>query len=61
MPIKESTKKLHNDIRKEYQKLASIQEFGVQKYSDSWIRAKVAQKFYKSPTTIEKIVYFRVA
>ena len=61
MPVKDSTKKLHSDIRREFHKLASIREFGQKKYTDSWIRAKLAAKYYKSTVTIEHIVFFRAA
>jgi acetate kinase len=57
---KETTKSLHKDIRQEYEKLNNIREFGVKKYSEKYILAKVAEKFYKSPKTIENIVYHRV-
>jgi len=60
MPVKETTKQQYHVIRHEYAKLASIQEFGVQKHSNNWIICKLAKMFFKSPTTIENIIYYRV-
>lgn len=54
-----TTEKLYQAIQIEHEKLLSIQEHGVQKYSDIWILRELAHKFFKSPSTIEKIVYKR--
>jgi hypothetical protein len=56
---KESTKELYSDIRKEYERLTKITEFGVQKFTEAWIYNKLSKMFYKSPKTIENIVYYR--
>jgi hypothetical protein len=56
---KESTIELYNDIRREYQKLTNITEFGVQKFTEAWIYNKLSKMFYKSPKTIENIVFYR--
>lgn len=57
---KETTKKLYEDVRKEYERLSSIQEFGVQKHHEDWIRSWLANRFYKSKATIENIIFYRV-
>lgn len=56
---KETTIEIYTDIRKEFQKLSEVKEFGVKKYTDSWIYAKLGKTFYKSPKTIENIVWQR--
>ena len=48
------------DIRAEFMKLREIKEFNVKKYTDELIFAKIGFKFYKSPKTIENIVFYRV-
>lgn len=61
MAMRPQTIKLHQDIKAEFNKLSNVREFGVQKHSIEWILNKVAEKFYKSPKTIENIVFNRVA
>lgn len=56
---KEITNRLYNDVRKEYTKLSNVREFGAKKYSDQYIFAKLGNQFYKSPKTIENIVFGR--
>ena len=56
---KETTNRLYANIRKEFTKLSNIREFGAKKYSDQYIFAKLANQFYKSPKTIENIVFNR--
>ncbi len=58
--VKDNTVRLYKDIKNEFLKLTNIKEFGVQKYSEKWIFAKISNKFYKSPKTIENIVFNRV-
>ena len=53
----EDKERLHNDIRTEYNKLQSIIEFGVPKYTSAWIFRKLQQKYYLSPSYLEKLVY----
>ena len=57
---KPHTHKMYDDVRDEYKRLSEIKEFGVQKHSFDWIIAKVAEKFYRSPKTIENIIFNRV-
>lgn len=59
MATRTQTIRLHQDIKKEFDKLSRIEEFGVQKHSTLWILSAVAQKFYKSPKTVENIVFGR--
>ena len=60
MPVKQSTLKQYRAIRREYDRLSGIKEHGVQKYAEAWIVRKLAQRFFKSPSTIERILYHRV-
>ncbi|MEN5434109.1 hypothetical protein ABE545_10740 [Sphingobacterium faecium] len=53
------TIRLHSDIRREFDRMNSIKEHGVTKYSTAYILNAVAVKFYKSPKTIENIVFNR--
>jgi hypothetical protein len=39
--------------------MSAVKAFGVQKYTTDFILATLAQKFYKSPKTIENIVFNR--
>lgn len=59
MATKQSTIRLHDDIRKEFQKMSDIKEYGVPKYTSAYIMNVIADKFYKSPKTIENIVFNR--
>lgn len=60
MDFKDNTQRLYDAVKKDYFKLADVKEFGVKKFTDSWIFGKLANKFYKSPKTIENIVFSRV-
>lgn len=60
MPIKQVTIDLHNDIRKDYERMsAPCPKYGVQKHTDKWLFNELASRYYKSPATIEKIIYNR--
>lgn len=59
MAIKSETYRLHEDIKIAFDKLSSVKEYGVQKNSTEWIMNHLANKFYKSPKTIENIVFGR--
>lgn len=54
---KETTKQLYRDIRQEYQQLSELREFGVKKHTFAWVIQKLAKRYYKSPRTIENIVF----
>lgn len=57
---RELTDRLYHDIKQDFDKFSNVKEFGVQKYSMAWVLAKIADKYYKSPKTIENIVFNRV-
>ena len=59
MAIRAHTQRLHQDIKREFSKMSSVKEFGVQKYTTDYILNAVGEKFYKSPKTIENIVFNR--
>ncbi|TWP23513.1 hypothetical protein ETU10_07255 [Apibacter muscae] len=56
---RQATRRMYEDVQKEHARLMAITEHGVQKYHDKWIIGELAHKFYKSPATIEKIIYNR--
>ena len=61
MPIKPVTIQLHNDIRLDYERMSAPDpKYGVQKETDAYIFRKLADKYYKSHKTIEKIIYNRI-
>jgi len=59
MAVREQTIRLHKDIKAEFDKLSSVKEYGVKKYTLDYVLHVLAQKFYKSPKTIENIVFNR--
>lgn len=59
MAVRTLTDKLYQDIKKDFDKYSNVKEFGVQKYSLPWIFAKIGDRYYKSPKTIENIVFSR--
>lgn len=61
MSAKPNTKRLHEDIKKEFDKLMNVQAHGVQKYSLDYILREVGHKYYRSHKTIENIVFNRTA
>lgn len=54
------THRLYNDIREQYKKLSETKKNGVKLYSQEYILAELSRRFYKSPKTIENIVFYRV-
>ncbi len=59
MAIKQTTLRLHQDIKKDFDKLSNVREFNVQKYSNEYVLHTLAMKYYKSVRTIENIVFNR--
>lgn len=57
--MREQTKQLYSQIKAEFLKLSEVKQFGVKKYTNAWIFNKLATDFYKSPKTIENIVFDR--
>ena len=58
--VKPRTQKMYEDVRLEYKKLSEIKLHGVSKYSHDYIVVLIANKFYRSPKTIENIIFNRV-
>ena len=58
---KDTTIDLYRAIREDFKEYSDKKEFGVTKYSNAWIMHKLASKYYKSPITIENIVFHRTA
>ena len=61
MAARDETNRFYEDLKRDFIKFSSVKEFGVQKYTTDWILAKLGNKYYKSPKTIENIVFNRVA
>lgn len=58
---RQTTKEFYECIQQEYRRMSSPDKsLGVQKYTDRYIFAKLAKKYFRSPSTIEAIVYGRV-
>lgn len=57
---KELTQKFYSDVQKEYKRLKGKKKMGIPFYSEAYILALLAEKFYRSPKTIENILYGRV-
>lgn len=53
------TKKKHIDIRKDFQKWSEKKYKKVQIHTNEYIFIKLAEKYYLTPPTIEKIVFHR--
>lgn len=54
------THRLYNDIREEYKRLNDVKKDGVKLYTQEYIMASLSRQFYRSPKTIENIVFYRV-
>lgn len=54
------TQRLYNDIREEYKRMYAMKKHGQRIYTDEYIFAELSCKFYRSPRTIENIVFYRV-
>jgi len=61
MAAKQTTLRLHQDIKKDFEKLSNVREFNVRKFSPEYILNALAVKYYKSPKTIENIVFDKTA
>jgi len=60
MAAKLKTNQFYDAVRKEHDRLISVKEYGVQKFSDEWIRRKLAAVFFREVKTIEDIIFERV-
>lgn len=59
MAVRPQTINLYQAIRSEFERLSNIKEFGVTKYSTDYMLHYVAHKYFKSPKTVENIVFNR--
>ncbi|MCZ2393402.1 MAG: hypothetical protein LC105_06080 [Chitinophagales bacterium] len=57
---KDTTITFYEDVRSEYVRLSSIRLDGVRVYSYDFIITKLSKQFYRSPRTIENIIFNRV-
>ena len=57
--LKQKTLESYKAIRKDFEDWSNKKEFGVQKYSVDWILETIAKRYFKSPKTIENIVFNR--
>lgn len=58
--VKRTTHLFYEHVKEEHLKLVNIKEDGVSIYSQEYILQKLAKRFYRSPKTIENIVFNRV-
>ncbi|AOR29558.1 hypothetical protein FORMB_25410 [Formosa sp. Hel1_33_131] len=56
---RDTTIRLYEAVREEHQRLCNVKSFGVQKYSNAYIKAALAKKFYKTTKTIEDILFYK--
>lgn len=59
MAVRDTTINLHRAIQDDFDKLSSVKEFGVPKYTTAYIMHKLANKYFRSAKTIENIVFGR--
>lgn len=57
---RDTTARFYSAIKADYFKLKKVQKKGVQLYSDEYIKAELAEKYYRHPSTIENILFNRV-
>lgn len=57
---KARTQEMYEDIRKKYKEMSDVKFHGVSKWSHDYIVIVIANNFYKSPKTIENIIFNRV-
>ncbi|MBU2923039.1 hypothetical protein KO504_16945 [Winogradskyella psychrotolerans] len=60
MAVKPRTNEFYEAIRSEHERLINVKEYGVQKFSDHWIKQKLASKFFREVRTIEDVIFYRV-
>lgn len=61
MAVRTNTSRQHADIKKDFEKLSNIREYGVQKFTTTYCLHRVAEEYYKSAKTVENIVFGRTA
>lgn len=57
---RERTLAFYQLVKTDYSKLANKKESGVRVYSHEFIISRLAKKHFRSPTTIENIVFDRI-
>ncbi|MCT4559827.1 MAG: hypothetical protein N4A41_00465 [Crocinitomicaceae bacterium] len=57
MRDKEKRQQRNEDIRKEWDRLSNISEYGHKKFRNQWIIARISKKFYLAESTIEDIIF----
>ena len=57
---KHNTERLYLAIREDYRKLTGSRSGGIRVYTQEYILQQLAAKYYRSPRTIENIVFERV-
>lgn len=57
---KPNTERFYQDVREEAARMRNVKKLGVQFYSNDYIKAYLAEKFYRSAKTIENILFHRV-
>lgn len=57
---KQRTELFYTAVKDEYHKLINIKKNGVRLYSSEYILAELSKKFFRSPRTIENILFNRV-
>lgn len=61
MAVKERTQDFYQSIKMDYLALMSETKGGVPVYSQEYMFSVLAKKYFRSPRTIENIVFSRVA
>ena len=59
LTAKERQRLRSEEIRQHHDKLSSVREHGVKKYSDEYIYTVIARRWCLAIKTIEHIVYYR--
>lgn len=58
---KKTTLAFYQAIRKDYAHMSGMDgKYGVRKYSDAYIFSILGEKYFRSPKTIENIVFHRI-
>lgn len=59
--FKPQTEQFYASVRTEYKRMSGIKKNGKQVFSQDYILDELGAKFFRSPKTIENIVFNRVA
>lgn len=58
-PVKPTTREFYSLVITYFNKVNDVKEYGVKKHTANWCYAHTAKKFFRSPKTIENIVFGR--